>query len=82
MKENTPMKTNDELETLIQNLIERMNRVEATVAKAKSARPDWDEAGAESACQAAISAIDAALEAQAKSNQMLASIASSLRSVW
>jgi hypothetical protein len=32
MKENTPMTTSEELETLIQNLIERMNRVEASTA--------------------------------------------------
>ncbi len=34
------MKTNEQLETLIQNLIERMNRVEATVAHLKPAVVD------------------------------------------
>lgn len=34
------MKTNDELETLIQNLIERMNRVEATMMQAKPVKQD------------------------------------------
>jgi hypothetical protein len=40
MKENTPMKTNAELETLIQNLIERMNRVEANVANQQAELPE------------------------------------------
>jgi len=34
------MKTNDELEILIQNLIERVNRVEAAVAHMKPAAVD------------------------------------------
>lgn len=73
------MKTNEQLETLIQNLIDRLNRVEATVANANNARPDRDEAGAFRAYDEAIEAIDNALEAQARSNRMLAGIASSLR---
>jgi hypothetical protein len=52
------MKTNDQLETLIQNLIDRMNRVEVTVAN-MTIRKSLQDTTSE-----AIAALDQAIAAQ------------------
>lgn len=74
------MKTNDQLETLIQNLIERMNRVEANVAQLKPSVA-FDPAAAKSAIDVAITALNAAQAAYGSQSESYARIVADLRNV-
>lgn len=74
------MKTNDELETLIQNLIERMNRLEAGNAHRRHSVA-VDPAAAKSAIDVAIIALDAAQAAYGRQSESYARIVADLRNV-
>lgn len=68
----------DEIVGALRLLVTKMNRVEATIAHNLKVRSDNNEA-LKAACDNALDAIDAALEAQMQTNRMLARIAAELR---
>ncbi len=70
--------TYEEIVGAMRHMIGKLNRVEATVAHNLNVRTDTGEVS-KAACDDALDAIDAALEAQMQTNRMLARIASELR---
>lgn len=72
------MKTNEQLETLIQNLIERMNRVEATVADSKLA-DHADNRKAADAIDQAIAALETAQARYVQTGKEYANIVAELK---
>lgn len=72
------MMTRDEIVGALRHLVTKVNRVEATIAHNLHVRTDGSEI-AKAACDDALDAIDAALEAQMQTNRMLARIATELR---
>jgi hypothetical protein len=72
------MKTDAELETLIQNLIERMNRVEAAVANMKPVAPA-DNTAAKCAIDQAIASLENAAALYAQNTKDFEGIVSELK---
>lgn len=68
----------EEIISALRLAIDKMNRVEANIAHYLSSQGS-QSSSAKAKCDDALDAIDAALEAQAKTNRMLASMAAELR---
>ena len=71
--------TIEDIAAVLTHLTEKLNRVEANVAQAYTARPDHDDDGMEKTFEEALEAIDQAVEAQAQTNRLLVRIASEIR---